>query len=155
MMRILFRGKADIIGDGSLAGPWVFGGCHKHLAHTPNFYKPPKDKEYEYLILADDFTDWDELAGINATRVIPETLGQYAGFSDRLDNDVFTSDIVQLYSGTIVKVEFRDGAFGYVSPLSHDFISFAQLFTARKEERNITLLGNVFDNPELLKGEKS
>lgn len=154
-MRILFRGKRNIMADGSLKGDWVYGGYHKHLAHAPNFYKPPKDKEYEYLILADDFTGWDELAGINATRVISETLGQYAGFSDRLDNDVFTSDIVQLYSGTIVKVEFRDGAFGYVSPLSHDFISFAQLFNVRKEERDIILLGNVFDNPELLKGEES
>lgn len=82
--------------------------------------------------------------------VIPETVGQFAGLLDKNGKRIFERDIVELtfksggeYKGEVV---FHNG--GFCVEIQNTFVCL-QISTVYDFE----YLGNVHDNPELLKGE--
>ena len=125
MREILFRGKAYY-------GEWVEGTYY----HETEFYGD--DCDYHYIIrtkdvLEDNMMSYDE--------VIPETVGQYTGLTDKNGKKVFEGDIVcwGRIKGTIVWEEHKI----YIkSNLLWDF----------SHDDIIEVIGNIHDNPELLKG---
>ena len=127
MQEILFRGKR--IHDGK----WIVGSLH--------IEKFENDKEYL-------------CCKINQCDVYPETVGQYTGLTDKNDNKIFEGDIVagalhwfeQKKNGVVT---FRDGSFGLLW-----YHGEAELFNPFTSMCNITyeVIGNIHDNPELLKG---
>lgn len=81
------------------------------------------------------------------------TLGLYSGFNDKNQKNIFTGDIVHITSDVfecdfVGEVVFlNDGIFsvaqretGYVKPLANYIIAV-----------DIEVIGNVFDNPDLMK----
>lgn len=87
--------------------------------------------------------------------VIPETIGQFTGLYDCDGKEIYEGDILKWEKdGLMYVVKFWDGMF-YASveecnegilggfPL-HAFTEF--------EERKCEIVGNIYDNPELLKG---
>ena len=77
--------------------------------------------------------------------VIPETVGQYTGLTDKNGKKVFEGDIVAYKDGNnkvgYVKVEY-DCVFGL-------FLPFGDSDSAL-ETKEVEVVGNVFDNAELL-----
>lgn len=82
--------------------------------------------------------------------VIPETVGQYTGIKDKTEKKVFEHDIVKAYDlieeiSFIGVVKYLDGSFCICDT---DFCSYYHW-----EYYEVEVIGNIHDNPELLKGE--
>lgn len=131
MREILFRGKRH-------NGDWVEG----------NLFIPDRpDTPTEICI------------GTNVIRitydVLPETVGQYTGRTDRNDKRIFEGDIVTglfLFGMPVnAVVTFQDGAFGLEWYRGGDLRAFNAFTSICNVEYEV--IGNVHDNPELLKGE--
>ena len=122
MREILFRGKRKDNGE------WVEG-----FYHYTNYINPTTREVVEtgHYILP--------VAGQDAYCVIPETVGQYTGLTDMNGKKIFEGDIV--YNGVFrTSVEFCNGRF---APFNGEHnIFFAD---------ECVVIGNIHDNPELLK----
>lgn len=144
MREILFRGKT------TNNGKWVYGYIDYNFNTKIAFMRTPKHI----------YTDVD--------MVIPETVGQYTGITDKNGKKIFEGDIVKndwcfMKGNSIIRFgeyksfdmsnDFRQGHLGfYIEALSESKKMLYRkdiLYYADKCE----VIGNVFDNPELLKGE--
>lgn len=87
--------------------------------------------------------------------VIPETVGQYTGLIDKNGKRIFEGDVVKAYDDTYDngfaevkgKVFFNCGSFD----IDVEDVGYIPLYSYGTE--NIEVIGNIHDNPELLKGE--
>ena len=90
------------------------------------------------------------IGDVNCYPVIPETVGQYTGMKDEYGRKIFEGDIVSHFSNysghrVYAVVTYTDGQF---LAMTNDN---AGLYLSDKLE----VIGNIFDNPELLKGEEN
>ena len=77
--------------------------------------------------------------------VIPETVGQYTGLTDKNRTKIFEGDIVKIIDKHIDLVVFAHGCFCMKYQL------FNYEFTYHSSN-DIEVIGNITDNPELLGG---
>ena len=147
---ILFRGKTE-------SGEWTEGF----------YYCKPIISGYEHVI-----TNYEELkrhTGISTieyrmhyNEVIPETVGEFTGLYNGAEQKIFEDDIVR-FEGELYRVRREDETPGgywastaYI--LQHigwdDYMSFVDTIDDYSNEICIEIVGNIHDNPELLKGGK-
>lgn len=138
MREILFRAKRIDNGE------WAEG-----------FYQNRFDvnEDIEHLIFwRKSYTVWEY------AKIDPETLCQYTGLKDKNGNRIWENDIVRTtkfgkddgnghnYAGfDVFVVKWDDGGFALFNKWRR--------FNLRTDEKSYEILGKVFDNPELLKGE--
>ena len=138
--RYLFRGKQTD------KDKWIYG--------VP--VKGTSADESEILIIESVFK-CDEYAcrGCEFTPVIPSTAGQYTGLTDKNGKPIFEGDIV---AGALIwqekrkngLVTFKDGSFGLM--WYRGGVEQVNAFTSMCNVE-YEVIGNIHDNPELLKGE--
>ena len=135
MREILFRGKRIDNGE------WVEG------AYFP-------DKNGDALICTNIIagTPIDESAMCITWGVDPATIGQYTGLTDRNGQKIFEGDVVlkRTYLGKKpFPVTFGGGMFhcGFGGGSS------TALHRYSLEDKQIEVIGNIHDNPELMEGE--
>ena len=129
MREILFRGKLKSNGE------WSFGNLNVSLRGT--------------VIITPDETPIGKYG-----QVIPETVGQYTGLTDKNGKKIFEGDIVRFYdkdwtANGIATVDFEKGRWKinghYTTKLSS--IVWLDLYRTGFEYE---VIGNIYDNPELL-----
>lgn len=140
MREILFRGKREDNGE------WIEGDyAEPHMKYAANLF--PREAG----------ADYDEYEGI---AVIHETVGQYTGLKDLSGRKIFEGDIVESRASEIQsewkywKVEYIDGSYifrrdtFYRKKYKHE----ENLLCADQIELyGLCVVGNIHDNPELLK----
>lgn len=136
MREILFRGKS--VNDNA----WVEGSLVVTTIEPVND-APIKHYHIEDMTIGVFPNEYQ--SGLSET-VDPITVGQFTGLNDKNGKKIFEGDILQFLAyGTVYtgKVEFLNGAF-WVKCRFHDRIG-AIVYEYKPE-----IIGNIYDNPELL-----
>ena len=139
MRNIIFRGKRI-----NCNGEWGYGDLRRFGGNTWVF---PHDKDAAY----------------DADMVDPKTVGEFTGLMDMNGKGIFEGDIVTYelpdYLGNffprIGKIYYQAGYF-CVTMEHGPYISLgiSYLFEHPESARTVTVIGNIYDNPELLKQEQ-
>lgn len=132
MNRIIkFRGKRCKDGE------WVYG------SYVESNTSWNKCKPHKSWILPSPMTNggWFSIRG--SYPVIDETVGQFTGHKDYNGKDVYEGDILETNKGLVALVTF-DKADVFMLGDEHP----DSMFSFSKME----IIGNIYDNPELLKG---
>ena len=167
----LYRGKRIDNGE------WVEGAYHKHDTVKACF--TTDDPKPKHLIINDGFCDWGLEPPIVGYEVDPDTIGECTGLKDKNGKKIFEGDIVKL-DEQLFKVIYECANFGLGSnkeinynPIINkskeagsmdfwgcycdNFVSLFELYWNFNDDENILneieVIGDVYDNPELLKGE--
>lgn len=88
----------------------------------------------------------DKMTGYH-TPIIPSTAGQYTGLTDKNGRKIFEGDIVKR-KGTFYEVKYSTELTSFLAFSSNGFFNPVVF-------QNCEVIGNVHDNPELLKGEEN
>lgn len=138
MREILFRGKRKDNGE------WVFGDLIRNLIYD--------GREKEMRIGDIYFEHNGDIHGTAVYKVIPETVGQFTGLTDKNGTKIFEGDIVKYYGICkpiigVVKICEEDfsGLYGVCEAFTDG--SGTSLL---KSKIDCQVVGNIYDNPELL-----
>ena len=132
MREILFRGKRTINGD------WVYGDFVRG-----NERKSLRDSIFVYDSETQSFNDYE---------INPSTLGQYTGLTDKNGKRIFDGDVAKVLQGKdkdIAYVGFENGAFMLYPKTGN--IYERTLWSYWYNDWDVEVIGNITDNPELLK----
>ena len=125
MRAIKFRGKSILTDE------WFYGD----LVHSA-------DKK-RTAILVNDKDSYDEC------EVVPETIGQFTSLYDCDGKEIFEGDILD-FNGIKVEVRFVRGAFALLVNGNLD----DELYGDCRTDLFAKVIGNVYENPDILKGGK-
>ena len=128
MREIIFRAKRKDNGE------WVYGNL---ITDGEDVYVLPK----EDLLKGLDIGGW--IDGVQTHEVIPETVGQYTGMTDKSGKKVFEGDILKgLYSNGNAEVKMINGSWAGYAGKGWTDIGYVV--------ERVEVIGNAHDNPELL-----
>ena len=130
MREILFRGKITDNGE------WVEG----YYCLIPAGYGISEEDIHEITTINCNHS-WE---------VDPATVGQYTGLTDKNCKKIFEGDIVDILTENeeLGLVVYEDGGFLVEAD------GFCVDFHANINGTDLEVIGNIHDNPELLKGDK-
>ena len=140
MIEILFRAKTtDEVRGFKFApnGTWVYG-FYADKVGLPVIYQFEQSRA--------DYVDYE---------IDRKTLGQYIGVTDRNEKQIFEDDIVKYHYETydyaedfIGVIKYFNGSFGIEDIEKKHFLTFNDMSVYI---RWFEIIGNIHDNPELLK----
>lgn len=123
MRTIKFRGKRLDNGE------WIYGSYVPHY----DFFGTIKDEmidENGYLFEAD-----------------PATVGQYTGFQDKNTREVYEGDVLTDKFESLGVIEWQNGCF----VVNFGDVDVFQISDCFDDSYQMWVIGNIHDNPELLK----
>ena len=135
MREILFRGKRTDNGE------WVEG----YYIHRPTAVCIGESNPSCIWVPAADPDDDTKIF-----EVFPETVGQYTGLTDKNGRKIFEGDIVRCYYSDISP--FTDEIEPYEKEFLIDDIRRSEVIGWIDCADELEIIGNIYDNPELLKG---
>ncbi len=141
MREILFKAKRIDNGE------WVEG----HLIQSPymgevrSWISTPEDKT-RLRAIATYYGDW------RAVEVGTDTICQFTGLTDKNGNKIWENDVVWIGTTDRAIVIFSDNYSGYILQPIGDFY-FDSPMLADNVDIIDSIIGNIFDNHDLLKGE--
>lgn len=133
--KILFRGKSAENGE------WFTG----QLLH---FKSPVSEKELNVIVEGCEWDDSNEWFNIGRrAKVVPKTVGQYIGLSDRQDKPIFEGDIVEVDGEELpFLIEYDEQDAIWLATNRYEILSFCNNITGD----DCTIIGNICDNSDLL-----
>ena len=130
---ILFRGQRN-------DKEWIYGFLITRKCESP---VPESQENYTASYIFDyDFN------GISETEVTPETVGQFTGLADKNRVNIFEGDVIN--NGMVSFVVVFERYMFFCNKLNHKDFGYS-LISFKQSIKNYSIIGNIHDNPELLK----
>lgn len=156
MREILFKAKRADIGE------WVEGYYIYHINRTIcPFGDSIKPEDEQHVIMQDGFSDWNMPRDTVHFDITPETLCQYTGLKDKNGKRIWENDIVLLREEIQdyewkAAVKFgnpnREYNWGWqLVPVGECEMNKDILLWIDMDIANCEVIGNIFDNPELIR----
>ena len=127
MREILFRGKRT---DN---GKWECG----------DLLSPNEFNAIPHIVYIDYLNEYGDIGEIS-TPVIPETVGQYTGLTDK--------NGVRIFEGDIIRFEDDIGYVIYTEDYARFLVDSPNRYISMDYSSEFEVIGNIHDNSELLKG---
>ena len=136
MREIEFRGKVRDYNE------WIYGS----LEHITETYKGEEDTQDCNIY---QIVNYDGVAFY----INPETIGQYTGLKDKNGKKIYEGDIVEVNNEVIAKVIWDNGYLGFFLYANEE--NSIDTFENGEQplydyEGSIEVIGNIYDNPELI-----
>ena len=154
MREILFRGKCTD------TGTW-YTGYYIHLRKTTYCFTSDYDMHPDndiHRIVFERMTDWGLPNQHLMADVIPETVGQFIGLTDKNGKKIFEGDIVNVLGNQDVDdwknvnynalIAFLDGGFCAIDGTKEEHA--VRRYALARMDFELEVIGNIHDNPELL-----
>ena len=142
MREILFRGKRKDNGE------WVEGNLIQspYMGEVRSWISTPEDKT-RLRAIATYYGDW------RAVEVGTDTICQYTGLTDKNGNKIWENDVIKDSDNDVGIVNYgMDGRASFVVYYEKK-TEYILLGKNNIEMLKIEVIGNIFDNADLLKGE--
>ena len=151
---IKFRGK--MIPENE----WIFGTILRIPAPPVCFGKSETDKYYIQFPDPRYMPDWNMPYKMVQGEVNPDTIGQYTELHDKNGKEIYEEDVI--------KITNKNSKVIPIKPLiaqivwSEEYLAYILITTSVKDafenlgdyiDYDIEVIGNIYDNPELLGGE--
>lgn len=129
MREILFRGKRQDNNE------WIEG-----------YFAKSGDKTF--ILIDNDFA----VGYVKMKEVIPETVGQYTGLTDKNGKKIFEGDIIKDNGLRIYMIGYNEELMKYAFLYYHKELKniYCGGFVSKTDGKSIEVIGNIHDNPELL-----
>ena len=126
-------------------GKWVIGNYVHHLIS----YFDTIERHSIFLSKSEN-----DNGGHWVEDIITKTIGQFTGLYDKNHKEIYEDDILKWSNGRLYVVKFLDGMFYASGEECNDVIlgGFPLHRLTEYEDGKCEIVGNIFDNPELLKG---
>lgn len=150
MSRIIkFRGRNITTGE------WVYG-CLVNNLWTYSEHHSLQGQSVAEIIVTGEADDWSVVGDDLVVTIDPKTMGQFTGLIDRNKKEIYEGDIVGVEYGK-GKVIFHAGCF--MIEWIDDPEANMELLAMRNAKfghvrEDLEMLGNIYQNPELLKKEE-
>lgn len=149
MREIIFRGKRMDNGE------WAEGYLYEHEPALVGIASENDEPEpSKWFIERTGFADWNMPRPIGFVEVDPSTVGQYTGLKDKNGKKIFEGDILLLDDIKGI-VNYGAGCFCVEMP-APDYLyrNNPAIDMVLNRYPGLEIIGNVHDNPELLKEEE-
>lgn len=135
MREILFRGKRVDNGE------WITGYYIKanHHWHSKGIHKD------WFVVDTIQNGGWCNVRGKYA--VIPETIGQYTGLTDKNGTKIFEGDIIRVDDTENAVVEYDETSAFYMAVFNQAESDFGSLI---EQYPNVEVICNIYDDSELI-----
>lgn len=134
----------DYRGKNIRTNQWIYGS-HIENQGDDFIYTPSRENT---------ISNEDGIIQIKAEKITPKTLGRYSGLNDMTGKRIYQGDIIEWKrGGRLYVVIFKSGMFfASVEECNEDIYGGFPLYAlTENEETPCQIVGNIYDNQELLK----